>query len=177
MRVFLIEKFLRKGSKDMRKTKFDKNSTNLISAVMGITFILLFIAPILNHFEIGKIVYYWVGIIGFLVGGIGIVVRCMAFYALGRFFTRTLQKSENHTLITNGIYKYIRHPGYLSDILIFLGVGIALLNWIPVVFVVATYPATYCYRIKMEERMLIEIFSESYIDYQKDSKKLIPFIY
>ena len=177
MRVFLIEKFLRKGSKDMRKTKFDKNSTNLISAVMGITFILLFIAPILKHFEIGKIVYYWVGFIGLLIGGIGIVVRCMAFYALGRFFTRTLQKSVNHTLITNGIYKYIRHPGYLSDILIFLGVGMELLNWIPILLIVAAYPATYCYRIKMEERMLIEIFSESYIYYQKYSKKLIPFIY
>jgi len=62
-------------------------------------------------------------------------------------------------------------------ILIFLGVGMALLNWIPVVFVVVTYPAAYSYRIKMEEQMLIEVFVESYIEYQNTSKRLIPFIY
>jgi len=174
---FLIERFLRKGSKDMRKTKFDKGSTVFISAVMGIAFVLLFVSPILNYFDIAKIAYFRVGIIGLLLGCIGILVRCMAFYTLGRFFTRTLQEAENHALVTNGIYKYIRHPGYLSDILIFLGVGMALLNWIPVIFVVATYPIVYSYRIKMEEKMLIEVFTDSYIEYQKTSKKLIPFIY
>ena len=60
---------------------------------------------------------------------------------------------------------------------LFLGVGMALLNWIPVIFVVFTYPAAYGYRIKMEERMLIKVFMESYIEYQNTSKRLIPFIY
>ena len=166
---FFVEKFLRKGSKDMSKTEFDKSSTKYISIVMGISFILLFLSPLLNYFLIGKISYMWIGITGIFLGIIGFIIRCVAFYTLGRFFTRTLQETKDHALITNGIYKYIRHPGYISDILIFLGVAMALCNWIPVIFVIIAYPIVYAYRIKMEEKMLIEIFGEAYIRYQKQT--------
>ena len=172
---FIVEKFLRKGSKDLSKTEFDKNSTKWISIVMGISFILLFLTPFLNYFLIGNISSIWIGIIGIFLGVTGIIIRCMAFYTLGRFFTRTLQETENHRLITNGIYSMIRHPGYLSDILIFLGVALVLCNWIPVVFVILTYPTVYAYRIKTEEKMLIEMFGEAYIHYQKRTWRMVPF--
>ena len=171
---FLIERFVRKGSKDMSNTDFDKSSTKYISIVMGIAFILLFLSPLLNYFLIGKITNMWVGIIGICLGVTGIIFRCVAFYTLGRFFTRTLQEKENHILIMNGIYKYIRHPGYLSDMLIFSGVAMALCNWIPVLFVMFSYPIVYAYRIKTEERMLIDIFGEAYIHYQKRSWMVLP---
>ena len=172
---FTVEKFVRKGSKDLSKTEFDKNSTKLISIVMGISFILLFLTPLLNYFLTGNISYRWIGIIGIFPGVTGIIIRCIAFYTLGCFFTRTLQKTENHRLITTGIYSFIRHPGYLSDILIFLGVAMVLCNWIPVIFVILTYPIIYAYRIKTEEKMLIEIFGEAYILYQKRTWSIAPF--
>jgi protein-S-isoprenylcysteine O-methyltransferase Ste14 len=171
---FLVEQFLRKGSKDMSKTELDKNSTKYISIVMGISFILLFLSPFLNYFLIGKISYLWIEFFGVFLGVTGIFIRCAAFYTLGRFFTRTLQEAENHILITDGIYKYIRHPGYLSDFLIFFGVAMALGNWIPVLFVIIAYPIVYFYRIKTEEKMLIEIFGEAYIHYQKHSWMVFP---
>jgi len=177
MGFFFVEKFFRKGSKDMSKTEFDKNSTKWISIVMGISFILLFLSPLLNYFLIGKFSSVGIEIIGIGFGIMGMVIRCVAFYTLGQFFTRTLQKTENHTLITNGIYNYIRHPGYLSDILIFLGVATVLSNWIPVLFVILTYPVVYAYRIKTEEKMLIGIFKEEYSLYQKRTRKIIPFIF
>jgi protein-S-isoprenylcysteine O-methyltransferase Ste14 len=174
---FLVEKFLRKGSKDMGKTNFDQNSTKYISIVMGLSFILLFLTPLLNFYLIGKISCIWFGITGLLLGTTGIIIRCAAFSTLGRFFTRTLQKTDRHVLITNGIYQYIRHPGYLSDILIFLGVAMALYNWIPVIFVILAYPAVYTYRIKKEEKMLVEIFGEAYIFYQKHTRMVLPFLF
>ena len=171
---FLVERFLRKGSKDMSNTEFDKSSTKYISIVMGIAFILLFLSPLLNYFLIGKISYMGIGIIGIFFGITGMIIRCVTFYTLGLFFTRTLQKTENQILITNGIYKYIRHPGYLSDILIFSGVAMALSNWIPVIFVMFAYPIVYAHRIKTEEKMLIDIFGEAYIHYQKRSWMVLP---
>jgi protein-S-isoprenylcysteine O-methyltransferase Ste14 len=159
----------------MGKTEFDKSSTKYISIVMGISFILFFSSPLLNYLQLGKISYRWIGAIGVFLGITGIIIRCIAFYTLGRFFTRTLQVTENQTLTMNGIYKYIRHPGYLSDILIFLGVAMALCNLIPVIFVISTYPMVYTYRIKMEEKMLIEIFGETYLHYKKRSWSLLPF--
>jgi len=174
---FLVEKFLRKGSKDMAETQFDRSSTRLISIVMGITFVLLFLSPLLNYLLKENMSPVWIGAVGICLGVMGIIVRCMAFCTLGRFFTRTLQKTENHTLVTAGIYKYIRHPGYLSDILIFLGAAMALCNWIAVIFVALTFPAAYSYRIKTEEKMLIEIFGQAYLDYKRGTRKIIPFIF
>ena len=174
---FLIEEFLRKGSKDMNSSTFDKNSTFFISITMGIAFILIFISPVLNHFHIAEIPFIWIGIIGLFFGIFGILIRCIAFLTLGKYFTRTLKKTEEHKLITNGIYQYIRHPGYLSDILIFYGIGMTLFNWILIIYFLITYPIVYAYRIIVEEQMLISIFGEDYIQYKKATKKLIPFIF
>jgi len=33
------------------------------------------------------------------------------------------------------------------------------------------------YRIKIEERMMLEEFGEEYREYMKESKKLIPYLY
>ena len=174
---FLIEGFLRRGSKDRGKTKFDKGSTSFISVIMGTSFVLLFAAPLLNGWHIAWIPWPAVGIAGVCLAVIGLVIRCVAFATLGRFFTRTLQKTEDHKLVTSGIYHDIRHPGYLSDILTFLGLGMAVCNWIPVAFVAVTFSAGYAYRIRTEERMLIEVFGEDYVNYKKHSKRLIPFIF
>ena len=174
---FLIEKYLRKGSKDMSSSMFDKNSTLYISIIMGIAFILIFISPVLNWFHIAEIPFIWIGIIGLFFGLCGIFIRCIAFFTLGKYFTRTLQKTEEHKLITNGIYQYIRHPGYLSDILIFIGIGMTVFNWITLIYLIITYPIVYAYRIIVEEKMLINIFGEDYIQYKKNTKRLIPFIF
>ena len=174
---FLIEGFLRKGGKDRSKTKFDHSSTAFVSAVMGSSFILLFLSLLLDYLHVGTVANLWVGIVGILVGITGLITRCVAFSTLGRFFTRTLQETENHVLITTGIYRYIRHPGYLSDILFFLGVSMTLRNWIPIGFVALTFPVAYIYRIITEEKMLIEIFGEAYIQYCKHTKRLLPFIF
>ena len=174
---FLIEKFLRKGSKDMSSSTFDKNSTSYISIIMGIAFILILISPILNWFHIAEISFIWIGIIGIVLGLCGIYIRCIAFFTLGKYFTRTLQKIEEHKLIKNGIYQYIRHPGYLSDILIFIGIGMTVFNWIPLIYLMIFYPIVYTYRIIVEEKMLINIFGEEYLHYKKITKRLIPFIF
>jgi len=174
---FLIEKYLRRGSKDMGRTKYDRGSTKLVSAAMGATFVLLILSPALNWLGIGVIPALWAGVIGAVLGAGGLAIRYQAFHTLGRFFTRTLQETERHTLVTAGVYHRIRHPGYLSDILIFLGLGLAVRNWIAAGFVAAVYPAVYVYRIGAEEKMLAEIFKGEYEEYRRNTKKLIPFVY
>ncbi|MCL2772957.1 MAG: isoprenylcysteine carboxylmethyltransferase family protein [Oscillospiraceae bacterium] len=176
---FIIERYVRKGkdTKNMSRTESDKGSTTLISIVMGIAFILIFISPVLDYFKIGGIYIVWVRCFGVLLGAGGLVIRYAAFSTLGRFFTRILREAENHELVTNGIYKYIRHPGYLSDIMIFIGASMAMGNLICIIVILISFVIAYTYRIKAEEKMLIGIFGEKYVQYQKTSKKLIPFIY
>ena len=173
----LIERFLRSGSKDMKAKNSDKGSTMLVSVVMGVAFVLSILAPLLNWLKIGSIPWLWVGIVGVALGMGGLFIRQSAFRTLGRFFTRTLKEERGHKLVTNGIYRYVRHPGYLSDILIFLGIMLALRNWIAAAYVLVVFSIVYTYRIHAEEQMLIGIFGDEYVRYRKRSKKLIPFVY
>ena len=155
---FVIERFARRGkdTKTMSRTNRDKGTTTFVSVVMGMAFILLPISPLLNWLGIGAIRILWIGVFGLLLGVIGLVIRYVAFTTLGRFFSRTLREAENHTLVTSGIYKYIRHPGYLSDFLIFIGVALAMRNLISLIIIPVTFTPAYAYRIHVEENMLIE---------------------
>jgi protein-S-isoprenylcysteine O-methyltransferase Ste14 len=87
-----------------------------------------------------------------------------------------LRETEGHSLVTTGIYKHIRHPGYLSDFMIFIGAAMAMGNLIPLVLIPVTFTFAYAYRIKIKKKMLIEIFGDDYVAYQKVSKRLIPYI-
>jgi protein-S-isoprenylcysteine O-methyltransferase Ste14 len=175
---FGIERFVRRGkdTKNMNRTDHDKGTTTVISIVMGMAFILLPVSPFLNWLGIGAVLILWIAVFGVSIGIVGLAIRYAAFTTLGRFFSRTLREAENHTLITNGIYKYVRHPGYLSDLLIFIGVALAMNNIITMIIIPITFTPAYAYRIHIEEKMLIKIFGKQYCEYQKTSKRLIPFI-
>jgi len=175
---FVIERFARRGkdTKNMGRTTHDKGSTTVISVVMGAAIIILPLTPLLNWLGVGMIHLLWLNIAGLVLGAAGLIIRYVALTTLGRFFSRTLREAEDHTLVTSGIYHYIRHPGYLSDLLIFIGVALAMSNLITLLVVSLSFVAAYAYRIHVEEQMLIEIFGDRYRRYQKTSKRLIPFI-
>ena len=175
---FVIERFVRRGKdvKKMGRTAYDRGSTVFISVVMGAAFIILPLSPLLNWLGVGVILQSAVRIPGLVLGAGGLTVRYVAFTTLGRFFSRTLRKAEDHALVTGGIYKYIRHPGYLSDFMIFIGIAMSMGNLIALVLITVTFVPAYAYRIRVEEKMLIEIFDDQYREYIKTSKRLIPFI-
>jgi len=176
---FLIERFVRQGkdTKNMSRTKHDKGSTTFISFAMGTAFILIPLSPLFNCLNLMPVFNFYIGYAGVLLGIVGLYVRYIAFTTLGRFFTRTLREQDEHTLVTTGIYHYIRHPGYLSDILIFIGGSLAMGNLIPIIAVSILFTIAYTYRIHVEEKMLIEVFGTDYIKYQMKSKRLIPYVF
>ena len=90
--------------------------------------------------------------------------------------TPFLQIVEDHRLVTDGYYKYIRHPVYLGEIGRSFGLVIALSSLYGLVFM--TLGTVFLLiRIEIEEKMLTEAFGEEYREYQRNTKKLIPYIY
>jgi protein-S-isoprenylcysteine O-methyltransferase Ste14 len=116
-------------------------------------------------------------LIGIFVIILGISIRLTAINSLKTAFTVNLAISENQKLIQNGLYKKIRHPAYLGGLLSIWGIGICYGNIISVVLVGLPYTVFILFRIKKEEKMLIEKYSNEYLEMQKRTKKLIPFIY
>ena len=80
-------------------------------------------------------------------------------------------------LVRIGIYKYIRHPSYLGQLLIILGSGIAFSNYVSIVILFIPFFLAVLYRISIEETVLMDYFTDAYLEYKKKTKLLIPWVY
>jgi protein-S-isoprenylcysteine O-methyltransferase Ste14 len=96
---------------------------------------------------------------------------------LKRYFTYSVAKVADHQLVETGLYTVIRHPGYLRQLTIFLGISISLSNWLSILAMTIPIAIGYGYRIKVEERFMLEQLGEDYLNYQKRTKRIIPMIY
>lgn len=128
--------------------------------------------------RLGRI-YHWNTFfaIGAILTIIGLIIRIKSILTLKQHFTYTVTKIENHELIETGLYKIIRHPGYLGQLIIFVGVATSLSNWLSIILMIIPVLLGYIYRIRVEEQFMIVQMGQKYIDYQKRTKKLIPMIY
>jgi protein-S-isoprenylcysteine O-methyltransferase Ste14 len=104
------------------------------------------------------------------------VIQILSFKSLGNYYSTDIMLYKNHKLIKTGIYKFIRHPQYFSQILADMFVGIALLS-MPVVLLtlLCTLPLLIL-RAKKEEEMLSAHFTSEFNDYKKKSGFFIPFL-
>ena len=79
-------------------------------------------------------------------------------------------------MITDGPYRFVRHPGYLGHMLSMAGISLALGSLIALgltILMLSLLP----WRIRHEEQMLAVEFGEEYLSYKRRAKRLIPFIY
>jgi protein-S-isoprenylcysteine O-methyltransferase Ste14 len=70
---------------------------------------------------------WWICAIGYLLLLIGIAVMTWAM-AVNKFFEPTvrIQADRGHKVIETGPYAIVRHPGYVSGSLIFMGIALSL---------------------------------------------------
>jgi protein-S-isoprenylcysteine O-methyltransferase Ste14 len=107
----------------------------------------------------------------------GLLIRIHSMLMLGQYFTYSVGKVANHQLVEKGLYRIIRHPGYLGQLMIFLGISISLSNWLSILAMMFPVALGYGYRMKVEERFMLEQSGKRYLDYQKRTKRIIPLIF
>jgi protein-S-isoprenylcysteine O-methyltransferase Ste14 len=153
----------------------DKGSIWLLFISISIGYWLSFI---MASTRLGRI-YHWntLFLIGSILEIIGLIIRVTSILSLKQQFTYTVTKIENHELIETGLYKNIRHPGYLGQLIIFLGISTTLSNWLSILLMIIPVLLGYLNRITVEEKFMVEQMGQKYIDYQKRTKRLIPTIY
>ena len=76
----------------------------------------------------------------------------------------------------DGLYKHVRHPLYLGEILRNFGIVSVFSSGYGILLVVIG-TAFLLLRIRLEENMLVEAFGRDYEDYKRKTKRLIPYIY
>lgn len=93
---------------------------------------------------------------------------------LGPNWSVTLEVRENHSLVTRGIYRRIRHPMYLAFLVFALGQALVLPNWIAGPSYFVTFALLIALRLGPEERMMREQFGADYDAYAARTKRLVP---
>jgi protein-S-isoprenylcysteine O-methyltransferase Ste14 len=83
------------------------------------------------------------------------------------------QVLTNQSVVDRGIYGYVRHPIYTGDLLLLIGLELALNSWL-VLGAILLCPIVMWKAIK-EERMLLRDLT-GYVDYQQRTKRFIPFV-
>jgi protein-S-isoprenylcysteine O-methyltransferase Ste14 len=121
-----------------------------------------------NPFSVPQIIS-WLLIIA------SVFVVLSGFYMLRKFGAPKDVIDDTAVLVTQGIYKYIRHPLYSS--LILLSWGVFLKDISPVAFALALVASGLPVAMaKVEEKDNISKFGDDYAEYIKTTKMFIPFI-
>jgi protein-S-isoprenylcysteine O-methyltransferase Ste14 len=107
----------------------------------------------------------------------GIIIRCWAVFTLRRFFSLSVIIESKQSIVKNGPYKLIRHPAYTGTILTLVGISISIRSITSILTALVIISIVYGYRIKIEEKTLINSFGNEYLDYIKNTWKIIPFIF
>jgi protein-S-isoprenylcysteine O-methyltransferase Ste14 len=93
---------------------------------------------------------------------------------LGTNWSITLAVREKHRLVTHGVYRWVRHPMYLSLLIYSLGQTLAVPNWLVGPSYGVAMVLIFVFRLGPEERMMVEEFGKDYEAYKATTKRLIP---
>ncbi len=106
----------------------------------------------------------------------GLVVAVWARTVLGRNWSGYVTYKKDHELVTEGPYKFVRHPIYTGAILMVIGTFLYYPNIFVLSFLIS-WSTMFMIRTKEEEKIMIKLFGKRYLDYMKKTKRLIPGIY
>ena len=128
----------------------------------------------LGPLRIGAPLVPWRGA-GVAVFTLGLALAMLGRWQLGDNWAdiESARKLEGQRVVDHGIYRWIRHPIYVGDLLLLIGFELALDCWL-VLAAVALVPFVLRQAIR-EERMLVDSLA-GYADYCRRSKRFVPFV-
>ncbi|ESW24607.1 hypothetical protein PHAVU_004G144800 [Phaseolus vulgaris] len=131
---------------------------------------IIFVPEIKEHWVISDL--------GLALVVIGEIVRKLGIITAGTAFTHLIKiyHDDNHKLITNGIYSYIRHPGYCGFLVWSVGTQIMLCNPISLIAFAAVVWRFFAKRIPYEEFFLRQFFGTQYEQYAQRVASGVPFV-
>jgi len=115
----------------------------------------------------------WLRWAGFVVFGLGLALLTWTLRGLGTNLTDTVVTRRAHTLVTEGPYRWVRHPFYDAMALLIAGIALIAANW----FMLLTGAVVFsllALRSRTEEAHLLARFGESYRDYRERTGRFVP---
>jgi protein-S-isoprenylcysteine O-methyltransferase Ste14 len=121
--------------------------------VVWAVWILTFIYSIFLPLQVGTIWFY----VGFPIATIGAIAMAIVIVT---FATTPIDKEP----LTKGLYRYSRHPSYVTQLVMFIGVGIASASWLFLLLSIGYSILSFVHAIP-EERFCLERYGDAYREY------------
>jgi protein-S-isoprenylcysteine O-methyltransferase Ste14 len=117
----------------------------------------------------------WLEAVGLALFAAGLGFAVWARVHLGRNWGMPMSQKADPELVTTGPYGLARHPVYTGIVLAMVGTAVALSPyWLFAVAIIAGY---FVYSATREERYMAELFPDTYPDYRRSTKMLVPFVF
>ncbi|PIN16870.1 Farnesyl cysteine-carboxyl methyltransferase [Handroanthus impetiginosus] len=160
-----------------------KSSVTVKSLLISNNYVLAMVGALVEYFiELyffpGMKEHWLVSNIGLFMVVIGEIIRKLAIITAGRSFTHLIKRyhEEHHVLVTDGIYKYIRHPSYCGFLIWSVGTQIMLCNPLSTLAFAVVVWNFFKQRIPYEEFFLRQFFGSEYEEYARQTTSGIPLI-
>lgn len=137
-------------------------------------------AALLAHFHPqGTLPYHrpYLFVLGTALAFTGLALRRWAIHTLGRFFTVDVATFADQRVVDAPPYRRVRHPAYSGSILSLMGTTLMLGHGLGLALVALAIVVTFGYRVRLEERALLEALGEPYAAYMRRTKRFVPYLW
>jgi len=165
---------VREGVQGKGRPDRDRGTRVLIAVTLGVTIVAALgarsLVPTLRMpepLQMAGVVVMW----------LGLALRIWAIATLGGAFRTTVEVEPDQTVVSTGPYRWTRHPSYAGLLLIVVGFGAALGNWLSLTACALLPLPAIVWRIRVEEAELNRVLGQAYRAYQSDRARLIPWLW
>jgi protein-S-isoprenylcysteine O-methyltransferase Ste14 len=99
-----------------------------------------------------------------------------ALRELGKQWSLAARLTEDHKLVTTGVYQIVRHPIYTAMLGMMLATGLVLSHWLVVIAATSVFYIGTKIRTTFEERLLGDAFGAEFTEWKARVPGLIPFV-
>ena len=115
----------------------------------------------------------WIRWLGVVIGVLCVGGVYWLFSSIGSGITPTSATRQQHTLVTGGPYRWVRHPLYTIGSSMFISFGMMADNWYIALLGILAFIAM-AIRTPKEEASLIEKFGDEYREYMTRTGRFLP---
>lgn len=154
----------------------DKEWTSFFLIALGIIVLgatILYEFFFLNNSQV-HLAYLAIGLSGVWLA---IILRISSSIVLGKYFSLHAEVADDHEIIKEGVYRYIRHPMYTANLALGFFAALTFGSMLGIICFFIIYAPIFFYRIRIEEEILSNKFKEEYIKYKAETYSLLPYVW
>jgi protein-S-isoprenylcysteine O-methyltransferase Ste14 len=147
----------------------------LLASLWGITILLPFFSLFTDWLDfVDYRLPDWTGWCGAAIFSVALWLLWRSHADLGRNWSVAVETKESQTLVTSGVFKYMRHPMYAAHLLWGIAQALLVHNWLSGLASLVVFLPLYLLRVPHEEKAMLAEFGEEYDNYMKRTGRVIP---